>query len=87
VDPVIVTEGERAQHQERDEIIEGLILDEGLYFLVGEPDSLKTMLALQLAACVGHGLRFLGQHTTRTRVLYSGFEGTPAGWPSASGPR
>ena len=58
------------------DVVEDFIQEEGLYFHVGDPGTLKTMLALQLGSCVSHGLPFLGMHTVQTNVVYFGFEGT-----------
>lgn len=45
-----------------------------LVFLVGRPKSGKSWFALELAAAIDTGVKFLGRQVTKARVLYIGLE-------------
>ncbi|NBE84584.1 AAA family ATPase [Micromonospora rubida] len=56
-------------------LVRGLVNLESLTWIIGEPGSFKSFVALDLAAHVGAGLPWRGQEVTRGRVLYVAAEG------------
>ncbi|MGK5738895.1 AAA family ATPase [Micromonospora sp. URMC 103] len=56
-------------------LVRGLVNLESLTWIIGEPGSFKSFVALDLAAHVGAGLPWRGREVTRGRVLYVAAEG------------
>jgi len=62
----IGTEDERFE----DEMVERVLMRDGMSVIYGDSNSGKTFLAVHLAACVARGDRFLGRRTEPGMVLY-----------------
>lgn len=76
----------------QDWVVEGLIPKWGKSCLVGPPRSGRTLIALEMARCVGLGLPFAGRATRRSSVLYVSSNGIKQveacakGWASDGNP-
>ena len=51
-------------------LIEGLLSDEGMDILAGDPKVGKSWIGLYIAFCCATGRLFLGRHTTKGKVLF-----------------
>src|SRR4051794_20779618 len=56
-------------------LIEDLLLDDTLDVIVGAEGTGKSFLAIDMAMCVSHGLRYHGKRTEQRPVLYIAGEG------------
>jgi hypothetical protein len=56
------------------QLVDGLLIDKGVFLLAGASKSGKSWLAMDLSLCISNGDSFLGRKTTRTKVLYIDLE-------------
>lgn len=56
-------------------LIEGVIAPNTINWMVASPESFKTFIALDMAACIASGRPWHGRSTKQTRVLYLSAEG------------
>ncbi|MFM7698810.1 MAG: AAA family ATPase [Limnohabitans sp.] len=56
-------------------IVEGVIAPNTVNWMVAAPESFKTFIALDMAACIASGRPWHGRSTKKTRVLYISAEG------------
>jgi hypothetical protein len=59
-----------ADERFEDEMVERILMRDGMSVIYGDSNSGKTFLAVHLAACVARGDRFLGRRTEPGMVLY-----------------
>ncbi|MGW0682902.1 AAA family ATPase [Streptomyces sp. NPDC002754] len=60
---------------EAERLIDGFLVKESLVRLYGPPKSFKSFVMLDMAACVGAGIRWCNRETTPAKVLYVVAEG------------
>lgn len=60
---------------EAEPLIEGFLVKESLVRLYGPPKSYKSFIMLDMAACVGAGIKWCGRKVTPAKVLYVVAEG------------
>lgn len=60
---------------EADPLIEGFLVKESVVRLYGPPKSYKSFVMLDMAACVGAGIKWAGNATVQSKVLYVVAEG------------
>ena len=56
-------------------LIDGVIAPNTINWVVASPESFKTFIALDMAACIASGRPWHGRSTKQTRVLYLSAEG------------
>lgn len=56
-------------------LIDGIIAPNTINWMVASPESFKTFIALDMAACIASGRPWHGRSTKQTRVLYLSAEG------------
>ena len=56
-------------------LIDGMIAPNTINWMVASPESFKTFIALDMAACIASGRPWHGRSTKQTRVLYLSAEG------------
>lgn len=71
----LVTASELAARPAPTPLVYGMLDMNSQSWLIGEPGSFKSFVALDLAACVGAGRPWQGKRTRQTEVLYLAAEG------------
>lgn len=71
----LLSPAELASLPEIEPLIEGFLVKESVVRLYGPPKSYKSFVMLDMAACVGAGIKWCGKRTTQAKVLYIVAEG------------
>lgn len=61
--------------EEAEPLIEGFLVKESVVRLYGPPKSYKSFIMLDMAGCVGAGIKWAGNRTVQSKVLYVVAEG------------